>query len=79
MSMMRWAPDGRAVDLGAKPKRSFEKLGRWSGRLTLAATGSWTAEHAYELEPLVEAVTEKRLTAGGVSIDMGRIDMRPFL
>ena len=24
-------------------------------RLTLAATGSWTAEHAYELEPLLEA------------------------
>ena len=32
-------------------------------RLTLAATGSWTAEHAYELEPLLEAVTERRLTA----------------
>src|SRR4051794_13589798 len=42
-------------------------------RLTLAATGSWTAEHAYELEPLLEAVTERRLTAGGVSIDMSRI------
>ena len=43
-------------------------------RLTLAATGSWTAEHAYELEPLLEAVAERRLTAGGVSIDMSRIE-----
>ena len=50
-------------------------MGKMTGqRLTLAATGSWTAEHAYELEPLVEAVTERRLTAGGVSIDMGRIE-----
>ena len=43
-------------------------------RLTLAATGSWTAEHANELEPLVERVTERRLMSGGVSIDMGRIE-----
>ena len=50
-------------------------MGKMTGqRLTLAATGSWTAEHAYELEPLVEAVTERRLTAGGVSIDMRRIE-----
>ena len=42
--------------------------------LTLAATGSWTAEHAYELEPLVEAVAERPMTARGVSIDMGRIE-----
>ena len=50
-------------------------MGKMTGqRLTLAATGSWTAEHAYGLEPLVEAVTERPLTAVGVSIDMGRIE-----
>src|SRR3954465_2138176 len=43
-------------------------------RLTLAATGWCPAKQASELGPPLEAVTERRLTAGGVSIDMSRIE-----
>src|SRR4051794_33524142 len=55
----------------AQPMLTGTMIGQ---RLTLAAMGSWTAEHANELEPLVQAVTERPLTPGGVSIDMCRIE-----
>ena len=44
------------------------------GRLQLAAAGSWTAEHAHELEPLVEAATQNTAAIRGVDIDMGRVE-----
>ena len=42
--------------------------------LALAATGSWTAEHARTLEPLVDAVTRQKASVRSVAIDLTRID-----
>ncbi len=39
-------------------------------RLELAAGGSWTANHAGELEPLIERHTRSASNAGSMSIDM---------
>jgi len=43
-------------------------------RLELAATGSWTVEHARALEPLVDAASRRRSAVARVRIDMGRVD-----
>jgi phospholipid/cholesterol/gamma-HCH transport system permease protein len=43
-------------------------------RLYLAATGSWTAEHAGALEPLVDAATRPNLPVHSVAIDTAQID-----
>jgi phospholipid/cholesterol/gamma-HCH transport system permease protein len=43
-------------------------------RLLLAAAGSWTADHAHELEPLVDAVTVTSAAIRSVAIDMGRVE-----
>ena len=40
----------------------------------LAAAGAWTVEHAHELEPLVEAASDKRRPGRRVLIDVGRVD-----
>jgi phospholipid/cholesterol/gamma-HCH transport system permease protein len=42
--------------------------------LALAATGSWTAEHARTLEPLVDAVTRDKASIRSVAIDVARIE-----
>jgi len=42
--------------------------------LDLAATGSWTAEHAKTLEPLVDAATRPTSPVRRVAIDMARVD-----
>ena len=42
--------------------------------LALAATGSWTAEHARTLEPMVDAVTRQKASVRSVAIDVARID-----
>jgi len=42
--------------------------------LALAATGSWTAEHARTLEPLVDAVTREKASIRSVAIDVARIE-----
>jgi phospholipid/cholesterol/gamma-HCH transport system permease protein len=42
--------------------------------LDLAAVGSWTAEHARTLEPLVDAATRPNSPVRSVAIDMARID-----
>jgi phospholipid/cholesterol/gamma-HCH transport system permease protein len=41
-----------------------------SPRLELAAGGSWTANYAAELEPLIDAQAKAARPAGGMSIDM---------
>ena len=43
-------------------------------RLDLAAAGSWTAEHARALEPLVDAATRPNSPVRNVAIDVARID-----
>jgi phospholipid/cholesterol/gamma-HCH transport system permease protein len=43
-------------------------------RLELAAAGAWTAEHANELEPLVDAVTQARSQVRSVAIDMAQVE-----
>jgi phospholipid/cholesterol/gamma-HCH transport system permease protein len=43
-------------------------------RLQLAAAGSWTAEHAQELEPLVEQAAQNTAAVRGVEIDMARVE-----
>jgi phospholipid/cholesterol/gamma-HCH transport system permease protein len=43
-------------------------------RLELAAAGAWTAEHASELEPLVDAVTHARSQVRSVAIDMAQVE-----
>jgi phospholipid/cholesterol/gamma-HCH transport system permease protein len=43
-------------------------------RLELAAAGAWTAEHAKELEPLVDAVTLARSQVRNVAIDMAQVE-----
>ena len=43
-------------------------------RLELAAAGAWTAEHANELEPLVDAVTLARSQVRSVAIDMAQVE-----
>ena len=43
-------------------------------RLDLAAAGSWTAEHARTLEPLVDAATRTNSPVRKVAIDVARID-----
>jgi len=42
--------------------------------LALAAAGSWTAEHARTLEPLISAVTRQKKAPRMVAIDVTRID-----
>ena len=42
-------------------------------KLELAASGSWTAAHARELESLVDSVADKATTAKSVSIDMAGV------
>jgi phospholipid/cholesterol/gamma-HCH transport system permease protein len=44
------------------------------GRLALAAGGAWTADHANDLERLVEAAIQRSAQAAVVSIDMGRVE-----
>jgi phospholipid/cholesterol/gamma-HCH transport system permease protein len=43
-------------------------------RLDFAATGSWTAEYARTLEPLVDAATRPASAARSVALDVARID-----
>jgi phospholipid/cholesterol/gamma-HCH transport system permease protein len=43
-------------------------------RLELAAAGAWTAEHANELEPLVDAVTRAGMPIRSVAIDMAQVE-----
>jgi phospholipid/cholesterol/gamma-HCH transport system permease protein len=43
-------------------------------RLSLAATGSWTAEHAQALEPLVDAATRPNSPVRSIAIDTAQID-----
>ncbi len=40
------------------------------GRLVLVAAGSWTAAHAHEIEPLIDALPAQASGAGAVSLDM---------
>ncbi|MGD9501809.1 MAG: STAS domain-containing protein, partial [Methyloceanibacter sp.] len=42
-------------------------------RLELAASGSWTAAHAGELETLVDGAASQAAAAKNVSIDMGGV------
>jgi phospholipid/cholesterol/gamma-HCH transport system permease protein len=42
--------------------------------LALAAAGSWTAEYARTLEPLINAATRQKSSPRSVSIDVARID-----
>jgi phospholipid/cholesterol/gamma-HCH transport system permease protein len=42
--------------------------------LALAASGAWTAEHARALEPMVDAVTNKKAAVRSVAIDVARIE-----
>ena len=42
--------------------------------LALAASGSWTAEHARTLEPMVDAATRKKTAVRSVAIDVQRIE-----
>jgi len=42
--------------------------------LALAATGSWTAEHARTLEPLIDSVTREKASIRSVAIDVARIE-----
>jgi phospholipid/cholesterol/gamma-HCH transport system permease protein len=42
-------------------------------RLEVAASGSWTAAHAGELEALVDSAAEEAITAKNVSIDMAGV------
>ena len=42
--------------------------------LALAAAGSWTAEHARSLEPLINAATRQKSPVRAVAIDVTRID-----
>ena len=44
------------------------------GRLALAAGGAWTADHANDLERLVEAAIQRSPQAAAVNIDMGRVE-----
>jgi phospholipid/cholesterol/gamma-HCH transport system permease protein len=44
------------------------------GHLALAAGGAWTADHADNLERLVEAAVERSPEAGAVRIDMGQVE-----
>ena len=48
-------------------------LSRGEG-LALAAAGSWTAEHARTLEPLINAVTRQKSPVRVVAIDVARIE-----
>jgi phospholipid/cholesterol/gamma-HCH transport system permease protein len=43
-------------------------------RLALAATGSWTAEYAQALEPLVDAATRPKSPVRSIAIDTAQID-----
>ena len=46
-----------------------------SGGLDLAAAGSWTAEYARTLEPLVDAAIRSHAAARNVVIDMAQVDL----
>ena len=39
-----------------------------------AAAGAWTAEHAHDLEPLVEQAEREPLSVRAVGIDMSRVE-----
>ncbi len=43
-------------------------------RLDLAAAGSWTAEHAQTLEPLVEAATRANTAVRNIAVDTAKIE-----
>jgi phospholipid/cholesterol/gamma-HCH transport system permease protein len=43
-------------------------------RLKLSATGAWIAENARDLEPMIEAETQRGDAIKAVDIDMGRVD-----
>jgi phospholipid/cholesterol/gamma-HCH transport system permease protein len=43
-------------------------------RLQLAAAGSWTADHAHELEPLIEDATRSRPAIRRVDLDVARVE-----
>ena len=43
-------------------------------RLLLAAAGAWTAEHARELEPLIDEQSRQRRAIRRVDIDMGAVE-----
>jgi len=43
-------------------------------RLQLAAAGSWTADNAQELEPLIEQAAQSTASLRGVDIDMARVE-----
>jgi phospholipid/cholesterol/gamma-HCH transport system permease protein len=45
-----------------------------AGRLHLAAAGRWTAAHAGELEPLIDAAGKDRAPVKAVIIDMARVE-----
>jgi phospholipid/cholesterol/gamma-HCH transport system permease protein len=42
--------------------------------LELAAAGAWTADHANELEPLVEQAERERWPVRAAGIDMTRVE-----
>jgi phospholipid/cholesterol/gamma-HCH transport system permease protein len=42
--------------------------------LALAAAGSWTAEHAHMLEPLIEAASHPKTPVRSVAIDMAQVE-----
>src|ERR1035437_1298470 len=43
-------------------------------RLELVAAGSWTADHARELEPVVDAVAQTRGNIRQVALDLGKVE-----
>jgi phospholipid/cholesterol/gamma-HCH transport system permease protein len=53
---------------------SLLKVSVKDGRLALAAGGAWTADHADDLERLVEAAIERSPLATAIKIDMGRVE-----
>jgi len=59
----------RVVAIGPSLRESLA-----GGRLEFAAVGTWTVDHARELEPLIEHAGTKGLKLGRVSIDMTGIE-----
>jgi phospholipid/cholesterol/gamma-HCH transport system permease protein len=43
-------------------------------RFRLAAAGAWTADHAHELEPLIETATRNRPEVKSVSLDLAAVE-----
>jgi hypothetical protein len=43
------------------------------GRLVLTASGSWTAVHAHDLEPLVDGIAREAAQVRAAAIDMADV------